>query len=326
LGIEPVVEVNNDEDLKKAFVTSTKIIAVNARNLETFAIDVDGACELLKKIPKKFITLGFSGVHSVKEVMQYKDAGAKGVLVGTSLMKAKNIEKFIMDLRVTEEEGLPIARMSIMRRARREGASGRTRNAMTTKVKICGVRDIKSAEAAIEAGADFLGFNFVKSSTRSIDPTDAKRIIDAIKGKIKTVGVFQETSVEQVNKIAEDLDLDYIQLHGNEDVAYRKKINGKIIQKIHTDSSFTDREGSKYFLLDREIQGKGKIIDLSVAEQLAKVFHVFIAGGLTPENVGDVVKKVKPFAVDVAGGIETKGQPDARKIKQFIRNAKEASL
>ena len=98
LGIEPVVEINNEEDLEKACITATKIIAVNARNLETFAINVSEACRLLTKIPKKFITLGFSGIHSSDEVLQYKKAGVKGVLVGTSLMQTKNIKKFIKEL------------------------------------------------------------------------------------------------------------------------------------------------------------------------------------------------------------------------------------
>lgn len=98
LDIEPVVEINNAEDLEKAVATTTNIIAVNARNLEDFSINVDGACDLLKRIPDKFIKLGFSGIRSKKEVQQYKTAGVKGILVGTELMKAGNIEEFIRSL------------------------------------------------------------------------------------------------------------------------------------------------------------------------------------------------------------------------------------
>jgi indole-3-glycerol phosphate synthase len=98
LDIEPVVEINNAEDLEKAIATTTNIISVNARNLEDFSIDVAGACNLLKKIPDKFIKLGFSGIHGPKEVQQYKDAGVKGVLVGTELMKARRIKEFIRSL------------------------------------------------------------------------------------------------------------------------------------------------------------------------------------------------------------------------------------
>jgi len=98
LKLEPVVEVNNEEDLEKAIATETNIIAVNARDLETFHVDVAKACRLMEQIPEKFIKLGFSGVTSSDEVLQYKEAGAKGVLVGTSLMKAENVRHFINSL------------------------------------------------------------------------------------------------------------------------------------------------------------------------------------------------------------------------------------
>ena len=102
LGMEPVVEVQNLEDLEKAVETQTRFIAVNARDLNTFVVDVGKACKLMKKIPSKFIRLGFSGIHSATEVQKYADAGAKGVLVGTSLMKAKNISQFLLSLRAPE--------------------------------------------------------------------------------------------------------------------------------------------------------------------------------------------------------------------------------
>lgn len=100
LEVEPVVEVNNEEDLEKAIITNTNIIAVNARNLENFEIDVEKACKLIKKIPDKFIKLGFSGINSRNEVEKYKKAGAKGVLIGTSLMRTKNIKEFIEGLKL----------------------------------------------------------------------------------------------------------------------------------------------------------------------------------------------------------------------------------
>lgn len=99
LNIEPVVEVQNEQELENATKTNTQIIAVNARDLNTFEIDVDEACRLLKVIPQKFVTLGFSGAFGRNEVEKYRRAGAKGVLVGTSLMKAQNIAKFIKELK-----------------------------------------------------------------------------------------------------------------------------------------------------------------------------------------------------------------------------------
>ena len=102
LGVEPVVEINDRLDLENALQTKTRIIAINARDLDAFKVDVEKACGLLKSIPEKYLKLGFSGVNSKKEVEMYKSAGARGVLVGTNLMKAENRTEFIMSLRGTK--------------------------------------------------------------------------------------------------------------------------------------------------------------------------------------------------------------------------------
>ncbi|MDO8577154.1 MAG: indole-3-glycerol phosphate synthase TrpC [Candidatus Daviesbacteria bacterium] len=102
INLEPVVEVNSEDDLKKAILTKTQIIAVNARDLDTFIVNIDRACNLLKKIPNKFIKLGFSGVLGKDEAEKYKISGANGILIGTSLMRAKNIQNFLLSLRATE--------------------------------------------------------------------------------------------------------------------------------------------------------------------------------------------------------------------------------
>lgn len=99
IGLEPVVEVNDGEDLKKALETQTKIIAVNARNLDTLKVDMDCAYKLVEQIPDEYIRLGFSGVSSKTEVEKYRKAGAEGVLVGTNLMKAGNVKEFLKRLR-----------------------------------------------------------------------------------------------------------------------------------------------------------------------------------------------------------------------------------
>lgn len=100
LGLEPVVEIQDEQDLKKAVATATHFIAVNARDLQdTFEVDVAKACKLMRKIPNRFTRLGFSGIHSIVEVQNYANAGAKGILIGTSLMKAKNINDFLGGLR-----------------------------------------------------------------------------------------------------------------------------------------------------------------------------------------------------------------------------------
>jgi len=290
IGLEPVVEINDEQDLKKAMATDTNIIAVNARNLKTLRVDVDGACRLLAKIPQKFIKLGFSGIHSRVEVVKYKRAGAKGVLVGTALMKTQNINQFIKELKTL------------------------------VQVKICGIRTVEAAQAAVDAGADFLGFNFVPSSKRYIDPKSATEIINYIRGKIKIVGVFQNSTATYVNKTASDLGLDLVQLHGNEDNGYINKIKIPVIKAIQINDK-PEAIQAAYFLLDRPNR-KGRSVNLEKAAQLALKFDLFFAGGLNPDNVDNVIRRVRPFAVDVAGGIEKNGMQDIQKIKKFIKNAK----
>ncbi|MBI4038555.1 phosphoribosylanthranilate isomerase [Candidatus Daviesbacteria bacterium] len=196
---------------------------------------------------------------------------------------------------------------------------------MQVKVKICGIRNIEAAKVATEAGADFLGFNFVPSSKRYINPAIALEIINSVRDKVKVVGVFQNAKNTEVNKIALDLKLDFVQLHGNENNEYINKVGTPVINFITLDDQ-PEKFRVDYFLLDRPKRGKGNIVDLEKAKKLTANSPLFFAGGLTPDNVLMVVKQVKPFAVDVAGGIETDGHQDLEKIKLFIGNAKGVTL
>lgn len=100
IGIEPIVEVQSIEDLKKAQATETEIIAVNARDLDTFEVNIDKACALLREIANSYIRLGFSGVSERIDAKKYKNAGANGILIGTSLMKTRNISQFLERIKV----------------------------------------------------------------------------------------------------------------------------------------------------------------------------------------------------------------------------------
>lgn len=293
IGIEPIVEINDEEDLEKALDTKTSFVAVNARDLRTFTVNISKACSLLEKIPQKYIKFGFSGIHSSAEVRRYKKAGAKGVLIGTSLMKAVNIDTFIKSLNNKDD----------------------------VKVKICGIRTLEAAQASIDSGADYLGFNFVPKSRRYIEPKLAAEIIKSVKGKIKTVGVFQNADVEVVRKIVKQLSLDYVQLHGQENSEYIKQIRSRVIKSINSPNETNDYSVD-YFLLDRVQQGEGKMVSEDVAKAVADKYPVFLAGDLTPQNVATIVEKVQPFAVDVAGGIETDRSQDIQKIRDFIKSAK----
>lgn len=114
IGLEAVVEVNSQDDLKKSMATQAEIIAVNARDLDSFEVDVDRACELLKMIPDKFLRLGFSGVTGKAEVEKYKQAEADGILIGTSLMKTDNIKEFIGRIESISKLSSPTIRPELM--------------------------------------------------------------------------------------------------------------------------------------------------------------------------------------------------------------------
>ena len=201
---------------------------------------------------------------------------------------------------------------------------------MKVKVKICGIRCIEAAKVAMEEGADFLGFNFVPTSKRYIDPTLATKIINSmnkffpweIKGGIKIVGIFQNAESTYVNDVASKLGLDFVQLHGNENNEYIDQIKVSVIKAINVYDQLQELH-TDYFLLDRAKQGEGEMVDLKKGTQIASKFRLFLAGGLTPDNVAELIRTVKPFAVDVAGGIETDGKESLNKIRAFIKNAKE---
>lgn len=194
---------------------------------------------------------------------------------------------------------------------------------MKVYVKICGIRTIEAAQAAVDAGADYLGFNFVPESKRYIEPSTAMEISRRYRGKIKIVGVFQNENAQKVLEIAEFVGLDFVQLHGNEDEAYMNKLSLPIIKSV-TDFVPSNLAKSTYLLLDRVVRGSGAMVDFEKAKEIASERKIFFAGGLTPENVVSIIQKVKPYAVDVASGIESEGKEDVYKIRQFVVNAKGA--
>lgn len=206
---------------------------------------------------------------------------------------------------------------------------------MSVQVKICGIRSLDTAKAAADAGASFLGFNFVPSSKRYIDPSKAKHIADYISCDICNVGVFQDEDLEKVNQIAKDLELDYVQLHGSESPAYCSRVEVDLI-KVFTLTADFDPDSvidemkkyssyTNYFMIDKKKNNGRKSLDFKKSRKIAYTFPLILAGGLTPENIAAAIIGVNPLGVDVASGVETDGVQDIEKIKLFIKNAKGVS-
>lgn len=199
------------------------------------------------------------------------------------------------------------------------------------KVKLCGIRDLAAAQAVIAAGADYLGFNFVPESKRFIQPQDALSIIDAIRGQVAVVGVFRDAPLVAVTKVARELGLDFVQLHGEETAAYARQVGVPVIKAVavdpDSDAAVLAAEVRQYspgtiFLLDRHTQGVGEPVGHKLAAELASQFPCFLAGGLAPNTVADAVRSVRPYGVDVAGGVEREGRTDPELVQLFIRQVK----
>jgi phosphoribosylanthranilate isomerase len=196
-----------------------------------------------------------------------------------------------------------------------------------TKIKICGITNREDALMVVSLGADAIGFVFAKSK-RKIAPEKAKEIIKILPPFITTVGVFMNTELNKVNKITEYALLDAIQLHGNESPEYCNKVNRKVVKRIEVtqndtkESLLTKMEpySVSAYILDPGT-GSGETFNWDIAAEIEK--PIIIAGGLSPENIKYVVKKLHPYGIDVSSGVEkTYGKKDREKVKKFIEEVR----
>jgi phosphoribosylanthranilate isomerase len=199
-----------------------------------------------------------------------------------------------------------------------------------TKIKICGIKTVTDALAAIEAGADYLGFNFYPKSVRFVERQACMEITSVLKKEyphIKLVGVFVNSSVEEINDILRTGSLDLAQLHGDETLEIVMSFNGKAFKAFRGIPESIDgfaRDESPAFLVDSSVKGiyggSGVTADWDGAAELAKKYPLLLAGGLTPENVAEAVRRVKPWGVDVASGVESApGEKDPSRMKAFVQ-------
>ncbi|HXD82610.1 MAG TPA: phosphoribosylanthranilate isomerase [Candidatus Acidoferrum sp.] len=190
------------------------------------------------------------------------------------------------------------------------------------QVKICGICDVAGAAAAVEAGADLIGFHFC-SSQRRVTPEEAKAILDSLTLRPTIVGVFIDQEAEEVRQIAEFVSLDVVQLHGSESPGFDA---GRPVMKVLKvkDGQVPDTDGwPDPVMLDTwssdQRGGTGQVWDWELARPLLAARKVFIAGGLEPGNVGKVVSVFKPHGVDVSSGVESSIRvKDPDKVRAFV--------
>lgn len=208
-----------------------------------------------------------------------------------------------------------------------------------TLVKICGITNIEDAVAAVECGADMLGFIFA-DSPRRVDKQTAYKILQTIKlsnhQTIRTIGVFTEES-DEVLRIIDECRLDYAQLHGGQSEDFAEKIGaGRVIRvaRVKDESSLVslaNHTHAAYYLLDTykkgHAGGTGETFDWELALR-AKLLGkpIILSGGLKPDNIAEAIKRVRPYAVDISSGVElSPGKKDHNKIKELIENVRAAN-
>lgn len=215
-----------------------------------------------------------------------------------------------------------------------------------TVFKICGLRDVGHAIVARDAGADLLGFVFVPGVRRQLTTEQARDIIDDFRsrsiqgGTPRLVGLFANQPLREVNRIIAECGLDLAQLCGDEPPDYWRQVDADVIRQVRIDDSaphalavvtalrrVDEAVGNGCIpLLDKQetgqLGGTGRTFDWSIAREVADRFDVLLAGGLTPQNVGEAIAAVAPWGVDVSSGVESDGVKDAAKIMAFARAAR----
>ncbi|EKG20795.1 N-(5'phosphoribosyl)anthranilate isomerase [Macrophomina phaseolina MS6] len=353
LGMEPLVEVNTAEEMHIAVNLGSKVIGVNNRNLTNFEVDLETTSRLMDIVPKETIVCALSGISGPKDVEPYGKNGVGAVLVGEALMRASNTAQFIAQLLGGSGETIKTAPRG------------------PPLVKICGTRSADAAKTAIEAGADLIGIILVEGRTRCVSNDTALEISQVIHNTPKPtkntpsssppattssipnaasdfsahaaahhlsrpdrallVGVFRNQPLAHVLEQQRRLNLDVVQLHGDEPVEWAALIPVPVIRAFKPGQPGLARRGfHAAALLDSGAGGSGQLLDLEQVKSTLladQSLHVLLAGGLVPENVADAVRGLgdlgaRVVGVDVSSGVEVDGQQDLGKIKAFVEAAK----
>jgi phosphoribosylanthranilate isomerase len=202
-----------------------------------------------------------------------------------------------------------------------------------TRVKICGITTAEDAAAAVEAGADALGFVFAPGSPRLVRPEVVERIARDLPPFVTAVGVFVDQPLEEILRIAGLCPLQAVQLHGDEPEAFSRRVPVRVIKAIRVrdarDLAPIGTYPAHAFLLDAFVEGKaggtGTTISWELAREAKGTVPIILSGGLRPETAAQAVRTVRPYGVDVSSGVEASpGHKDHKKVREFIAAVREA--
>ena len=325
LGLSSLVEAHDENEVQMAIDCGARIIGVNNRNLKDFTVDVQNSVRLRNLVQDDVIFVSESGLETPEDIQVLRDNNIGVALMGETFMRSPNkVEKLAYLYGPTY---------------------------YTPKVKMCGISMVETIPAVVEARPDYMGLVFAPSK-RQVTIDKAKILVEELhrgyakkygsdtehdkNDTIKTVGVFVNETVDNLVTIANETNLDAVQLHGDEDEAFiqsLKECTNVEVWKAVQIRSTADAEkwidsSADMLLFDAyhkaERGGTGEVFDWSCLDEFERPF--MLAGGIDSTNVARAIRTVRPYGIDISSGIETDGVKDDEKIKAFTNIVRTIAL
>ena len=321
LGLSSLVEAHDEQEVQMAIDCGARIIGVNNRNLKDFTVDVQNSVRLRNLVQDDVIFVSESGLETPEDIQVLRDNNIGVALMGETFMRSPNkVEKLAYLYGPTY---------------------------YTPKVKMCGISKVETIPAIVDAKPDYMGLVFAPSK-RQVTVDQAKILVEELhrgyakkygsdtehdkNGTIKTVGVFVNETVDNLITIANEANLDAVQLHGDEDEAFiqslKERTNVEVWKAIQIRSAADVEEwidsSADMLLFDAyhkdERGGTGEVFDWSSLDAFERPF--MLAGGIDSTNVARAIRTVRPYGIDISSGIETNGVKDDEKITAFTKIVK----
>ena len=314
LGLSSLVEAHDEKEVQMAIDCGARIIGVNNRNLKDFTVDVQNSVRLRNLVQDDVIFVSESGLETPEDIQVLRDNNIDVALMGETFMRSPNKVKKLAYL------------------------YGPTY--YTPKVKMCGISKVETIPAVVEAKPDYMGLVFAPSK-RQVTVEQAKILIEELHKQcinhydtkvVKTVGVFVNETVDNLVTIANEANLDAVQLHGDEDETFIQSLKEhtnvevwKAVQiRTAADAEKWIDSSADMLLFDAyhkdERGGTGEVFDWSSLDAFERPF--MLAGGIDSTNVARAIRTVRPYGIDTSSGIETNGVKDDEKITAFTKVVK----
>ena len=321
LGLSSLVEAHDEKEVQMAIDCGARIIGVNNRNLKDFTVDVQNSVRLRNLVQDDVIFVSESGLETPEDIQVLRDNNIGVALMGETFMRSPNkVEKLAYLYGPTY---------------------------YTPKVKMCGISKVETIPAIVDAKPDYMGLVFAPSK-RQVTVDQAKILVEELhrgyakkygsdtehdkNDTIKTVGVFVNETIDNLVTIANEANLDAVQLHGDEDEAFiqslKERTNVEIWKAVQIRSAADVEKwidsSADILLFDAyhkdERGGTGEVFDWSSLDAFERPF--MLAGGIDSTNVARAIRTVRPYGIDISSGIETNGVKDDEKITAFTKIVK----